>query len=143
MKSAVIPAVSWYTPINTPGDARIALGQFRNAMITYTNSDKIPTYRADGKQLSAEDFRKFNELVNVVDDASTASDDKALNFASKAPGFVTYRFDPSKGLVMDVTMPGFTRQDASKVNKNTQAQASVVTLEMSPSQQETVKELLS
>lgn len=142
LQSAVIPAVSWYTPTNTPGDVRIALGQFRNAMITYTNSDKVPTYRADGKQLSPEDFQKFNELINVVDDAATASDDKALNFASKAPGFVTYRFDPSKGLVMDVTMPGFTRQDASKVNKNTQAQASAVTFEMSPSQQEAVKEQL-
>jgi len=142
LKSAVIPSVSWMLPQYTTDDARANASFVRSAWTTLATSDVKPKFRIDDKEVSADDWKQLNKLMNITNDPESTKDDPVLAYIDKNPGFVTFRWDANDGMVMDLAIPGFTRADASKVNKNTQAQSSVISIPMTPSQQTAVKQKL-
>lgn len=142
LKSAVIPSVSWMLPQYTTDDARANASFVRSAWSTLATSDVKPKFRIDDKEVSADDWKQLNKLMNITNDPESTKDDPVLAYIDKNPGFVTFRWDANDGMVMDLAIPGFTRADASKVNKNTQAQSSVISIPMTPSQQTAVKQKL-
>jgi len=142
LNSAVIPSVSWMLPQYTTDDARANASFVRSAWSTLATSDVKPKFRIDDKEISADDWKQLNKLMNITNDPESTKDDPVLAYIDKNPGFVTFRWDSNDGMVMDLAIPGFTRADASKVNKNTQAQSSVISIPMTPSQQTAVKQKL-